>query len=154
MEFLRRITQRLLIPFKLIPKDGITSETLVFSITIGVVAGIFPVIGTTTILSILLTILFRQNVLIVQAIQWSMAIFQIALIVPFMLIGNNLLQRQPLHINIRTIEKAFNLGFLNGIETIGVLHLYAIFAWILLVVPIGLLVFGLIKFQKKGNKSE
>ncbi|MFZ4546715.1 MAG: DUF2062 domain-containing protein [Bacteroidales bacterium] len=151
MKIVDSIKDKVLIPFRLVPADGLTPEKIAFSITIGILSGIFPVIGLTTILSLLLTLLFRQNLLVVQSVQWVMALFQVLLIIPFIRFGAFLLNHQALHINIEQIKLAFEPGILNGLKTIGILHLYGIFTWSIIAIPLGVisyLVF-LFVFKKK-----
>jgi|GEM_PF-189619 uncharacterized protein (DUF2062 family) len=143
-------TQKVLIPFRLVPKDGLTAEKLALSITIGIISGIFPVIGMTTILSLFLTMLFRQNLLVVQSVQWILALFQVLLIIPFMQFGAYLLS-QDAHITIVQINHAFHNGMISGIKTVGIFHLYAILTWVILAIPAAAVSYFsfLAVFQKK-----
>ncbi len=153
LKIIDTFTNKVLIPFRLVPGEGLTAEKLAFSITIGIVAGIFPVFGATTLLSLFFTLLFRQNLLVVQSVQWIMALFQLMLIIPFMQFGAFLLSHPALHINIAQINHAFEPGLLSGIKTIGIFHLYAILTWILLSIPASAISYFTLKlvFQKKAN---
>jgi uncharacterized protein (DUF2062 family) len=150
------IKSKFLIPFRLVPKEGLTAETLAFSITIGIVAGLFPVIGATTLVSVLLTLLFRQNIMIVQAVQWILGLVQVFLVIPFMQLGAFILNQHSLHITMHQISNAFAPGFLSGIKTVGVLHLYAIMTWSILAIPASAISYFAFRtiFQKKKIKSE
>ena len=145
---------KILIPFRLIPKDGLSPEKLAFSVTLGIIAGIFPVIGGTTVLGLLLAMIFRQNLLVIQSVQWILALLQIVIIVPFIKLGGYLLNRGRLPINIQQIKLAFRPGILEGLKTIGILHLYGIFFWALLALPLGIIsYFTLLFIFKKKNHS-
>jgi uncharacterized protein (DUF2062 family) len=144
---------KILIPFRLVPKEGLTAETLAFSITIGIIAGLFPVIGATTLISVLLTLLFRQNLLIVQSVQWILGLVQIVLIIPFMKFGAFLLNQHALHINMHQISSAFQPGFLSGIKTVGIFHLYAILTWIILAIPTGAISYFTFKVLYQRRKA-
>jgi len=124
-----------LIPFRLVSKEGLTAESLAFSITIGIIAGLFPVIGATTLMSVLLTLLFRQNILVVQSVQWILGLLQVMLIIPFMKLGAVILNQQAVHINMHQISLAFQPGFFSGIRTVGIFQLYAILTWTILAMP-------------------
>ncbi len=154
LKIIKTITTRILIPFRLLPEEGLSPEKLAFSVTIGIMSGLFPVLGTTTIISILLTMLFRQNILVVQSVQWILALVQILLIVPFMQFGAYLLNEQTFHISIAQINLAFQPGILSGIKTIGIYHLYAILTWFVLIIPAGILSYYgfLAVFQLKTRK--
>ncbi len=153
LKIIEPLKNRFLIPFRLIPKEGLTPEKLAFSITIGFVAGLFPVIGATTILSLLFAMLFRQNLLVVQSVQWIVAVIQILLIIPFMQMGAYILNAHAIHISLQQINLAFQPGFISGIKTVGIFHLYAILTWGLLIIPAGTVsYFSLLSvFQKKGQ---
>ena len=147
---------KILIPFRLVPKEGLTAETLAFSITIGIIAGLFPVIGTTTLVSVLLTVLFRQNLMIVQAVQWILGLAQVFLIIPFMQFGAFILNQNSLHITMHQMSQAFAPGFLSGIKAVGVLQLYAIMTWSILAIPTAAISYFAFRavFQKKKIKLE
>lgn len=141
---------KVLIPFRLVPKDGLSPEKLAFSITIGLLAGLFPVFGATTLLSLLLTFIFRQNLMVVQSVQWIMGVFQVLMIIPFMRMGVWLLNQPEIQINIEQIKMAFQPGLLQGIKTMGVFHLFGIVGWIVISLPFGsALYFGLLKFFRR-----
>jgi uncharacterized protein (DUF2062 family) len=153
LKIVESLTNRVLIPFRLVPKDGLTPEKLAFSVTLGIISGMFPVLGMTTVISIVLTMLFRQNLLIVQAVQWILALVQVLLIIPFMQFGAYILHAQALHINMAQISHAFQPGMISGIKTVGIFHLYGIFTWIILAIPASAVsYFGfLFIFQRKGK---
>ncbi len=135
MKIVHNLKNKILIPFRLIPKEGLTAESLAFSITIGIIAGLFPIMGATTLISLLFTFLFRQNVLVVQSVQWLLGIVQIVLIIPFMKFGAFILNQNAIPINMHQINLAFQPGLLSGIRTIGIFHLYALLTWTILAVP-------------------
>jgi len=155
LKVVESLTSRVLIPFRLVPKDGLTPEKLAFSVTLGIISGIFPVLGMTTVLSIVLTMLFRQNLLIVQSVQWILALAQVMLIIPFMQFGAFLLNQNGIHINMQQINHAFQPGMLSGIKTVGLFHLYGILTWLILVIPAGAASYYgfLFVFQRKGKKA-
>lgn len=155
MNLLENIKNKILIPFRLIPKDGLTAHDLALSVTIGVVSGLFPVFGATTLLSILLTFLFRQNLIVVQSVQWLLGLIQVILIIPFMQIGAFLLSQPEIVINTEQINIAFEPGILAGIRTLGIYHLYAILSWSVLILPSGIVsYFAFLKvFQRAASRA-
>jgi uncharacterized protein (DUF2062 family) len=128
-------THKILIPFRLLPAQGLTPHKIAFSVTIGIISGLFPVIGATTLISLLLTALFRQNLLIVQSVQWLLGLFQVLLVIPFMQFGAFLLNQHNIHLSLHQLKLAFQPGFFEGIKTVGIFHLYGILSWTLLAIP-------------------
>lgn len=149
------IVEKFLKPFKLVPKAGLSPKKLALSVTIGIVSGLFPVFGATTLVSLLLTAIFRQNLLIVQSVQWLLAIFQVVLIIPFMRAGAYLLNQPDFLIGIAQIKQAFEPGLLTGIKTLGVYHTYAILSWTIISIPFGIVLYVsfLVIFRKKNQNN-
>ena len=65
-------------------------KKIALSFTFGFYLGLFPLVGSTTILCLLATFLFRLNPLIVQAVNFSLFPLQLVLIYPFMKAGRML----------------------------------------------------------------
>jgi uncharacterized protein (DUF2062 family) len=152
-KLLGTVRDKFLVPFRLIPEGGIPPDKMAFSITLGVVTGVFPVLGATTAISLLLTMLFRQNVLVVQSVQWIMAMLQVILIVPFMQLGALILKARSVDISLHQINISFQHGFFTGIKTVGVLHLYAIFTWTLLSIPAAFILYYTFRAVFRKKKS-
>jgi len=131
------IKNRILIPFRIIPKEGFTAEKLALSVTIGIVSGLFPVIGFTTIVGLGLTAAFRQNIALVQSVSWLLTLVQLLLIIPLMRMGALIWDQNNIHITLGKIELAFQPGIMEGLQTIGIFHLYGVLAWSILVIPAG-----------------
>lgn len=61
------------------------------SLTVGIYLGVFPVIGTTTIMCLLAGFLFRLNHFILQSLNILLTPFQLLLVLPFLKAGRMLL---------------------------------------------------------------
>jgi len=133
--FRKLYSSRVLIPISNIRKQGFSSETLAMSISIGIIGGAFPVIGLASYACLMLTLAFRQNIIIVQVVNWLVYPLQILLIIPFLRIGNSIFSGGAFTITLHQIVAAFQSGILNGIRLIGLISLYGIIAWIALAIP-------------------
>jgi uncharacterized protein (DUF2062 family) len=149
------IKNKVLIPFRIIPREGLSPEKLALSVTIGIIAGLFPVIGFTTLLSLSLTAIFRQNLALVQSVNWLMALVQVMLIIPLMRMGAMLWDQHSVPITLGQVEQAFQPGILNGLQTIGIFHLYGILAWGVLMIPVGAFSYYalLLAFRKRVSQQ-
>jgi uncharacterized protein (DUF2062 family) len=136
-----RIKNKILIPFKIIPRQGLSSEKLALSFTIGIVGGSFPVIGFTSLVSLLLLIALKQNFTIVQALNWIAAPIQLVMIIPFMRLGATVLFKDNLSITLGHIIKAFNPGVWEGLKTVGLFHLYGLIGWLICAFPAGVIIY-------------
>jgi uncharacterized protein (DUF2062 family) len=137
----RKFRQKVLIPFKIIPKDGLSNQKIALSVTIGIVSGIFPVIGGTTAVGLLLLAAMKQNLVTVQAVSWLMSPIQLLSIIPFMRTGAWILHKSPVHITLNQIMLAFEPGWWMGLKNLGILHLYAALAWAVFALPAGFVLY-------------
>ena len=71
-------------------KQGVTPEKLAVSAALGVVLGIFPVIGSTTTLCAIAAFALRLNLPAIQIVNYFMYPAQIALLIPFLRLGEKL----------------------------------------------------------------
>ena len=133
--FREQISLRVLIPLSNIRKQGFSSETLALSVSIGIIGGSFPVFGFATYVCLLLTFLFKQNIIIVQVANWLAYPLQILLLIPFMKLGNSIITGGDLIITMHQVVVAFESGLMNGIREIGIISLYGVIAWTAIAIP-------------------
>jgi uncharacterized protein (DUF2062 family) len=109
-------------------KQGITAERLALSLAMGITIGSFPVMGTTTVICTVIALAFRLNLPVIQIGNWLAYPIQIALIVPFMLLGErmfgsgNILTAHPL----LTPDLS---GFVHGFGTMSAMAFHGIILW-------------------------
>jgi len=133
--FREQISSRVLIPISNIRKQGFSSETLALSVSIGIIGGAFPVLGFASYVCLLLTLVFKQNIIIVQVVNWLAYPLQILLLIPFMKLGNSIFAGGDLTITMHQVVIAFQSGLMNGIREIGMFSLYGVIAWVALSIP-------------------
>ena len=155
----RNKLERLSLKFKILAgrakesiQKGLTKKKLVISITLGLIGGIFPVLGTTTVLCIGLTFLFRANHAIVQLVNWLVYPLQILFLVPFLKYGSDILGSSEFNLTINQILDDFKAGFLQGLETIGMAHVYGVIAWLIVSIPLGFILILLLNVFYDGVK--
>ncbi|MFI4890241.1 MAG: DUF2062 domain-containing protein [Steroidobacterales bacterium] len=88
---LRRIRDGLLA----LLKQGVAPDKLALCVAIGIVIGNIPFFGTSTILCMLIALVFRLNLPAMQLVQAVMAPTQLLLIIPFVRLGEWLLRVPP-----------------------------------------------------------
>ncbi|MDP4292147.1 MAG: DUF2062 domain-containing protein [Bacteroidota bacterium] len=136
LQYIRKqISKRVLIPIAGIRKQGVSTETLAFSVAIGVVGGAFPVLGLASYICLIMTLSFRQNIIIVQVANWLAYPIQIILLIPFMKLGHSIFAGGDLTITMHQVTVAFQSGIINGFREIGLISLYGIIAWTALSIP-------------------
>ncbi len=111
--------------------QGISAEKIALTVAVGLTIAVNPVVGTTTILCFLAAWALRLNQPIIQAINWSSYALQLALIFPFIRLGERILgaprENRPPE-RLVAMMKADALGTLADVgTTLG----HAVVAWVL-----------------------
>ncbi len=76
------------LPILALLRMGATPRSLAWSIAAGLLIGINPVVGSTTLLSLAVTFRFRLNVVATQIANHAMFPLELALIIPFIRLGS------------------------------------------------------------------
>lgn len=111
--------------------DGVSTETLVLSVGLALVLGVFPVYGCPTLLCAAAAIVLRLNLPAMQLVNLLTAPLQLALLIPFGRLGGLLLRSSG------TVHNQ-PWGFLTGIWTLAV---HAIAGWFCVCLPLCILLF-------------
>lgn len=71
-------------------RQGITPEKIALAIALSAAIGVFPVLGSTMLLTALAATLLELNIVAMQLVGWLLYPLQLALLVPFMRLGSRL----------------------------------------------------------------
>jgi uncharacterized protein (DUF2062 family) len=126
-DFFRR---RLFDPILALLTQGITPEKIALSIAVGAIVGIFPVLGTTTVLCTVVGAALRLNLVAVHTVHYVMTPVQILLIIPFVRVGEHLLGAAPQPLSIKEGLALIAQGALNAIVALSDAILHAMLGWI------------------------
>ena len=124
------LRQWLVDPIATLLRQGITPEKIALSIAVGSIVGIFPVLGTTTVLVTLAAAALRLNLVAVHTVHYAMTPLQILLIIPFVRAGEHVVgaARQPLSIS-EGLE-LISHGALHAIYVLWDAIIHAIVGWL------------------------
>ncbi len=98
--------RRIVLPFLALLRMGATPEKLAWSIAIGAMVGINPLLGSTTILCLAVAFLFRLNVAASQLSNHIVYPLEIALVVPFIHLGSRVFHTAPLPLSPKSLFHA------------------------------------------------
>ncbi|MGC9324975.1 MAG: DUF2062 domain-containing protein [Desulfomonilia bacterium] len=121
-------------------KQGISPEKISASIAWGIVLGIFPLPGTTTMLCTIAALSLRLNLIVIQLVNWLVYPLQLALIVPFFLTGAALFGTESLAVDAQEIMILVKADFIQAFELLGAVIFHGVLAW-LIISPVLLLAF-------------
>lgn len=139
-----------LVLIKQLLSQGISPREIALGIAGGFVIGVFPVLGSTTILSTIFAMAFRLNLPLVQLVNFSVYPLQIILLVPFMKLGEYIFGFDKLNYSLNEIVDLIGSDVLNAISILWNVTMQAIGAWVA-VAPFAAFVLFLI-FLKLINK--
>ncbi|MTI41380.1 DUF2062 domain-containing protein [Fulvivirga lutimaris] len=151
--FKKKINDKLLKPLLDFLKQGMTPTGLALSVSLGFILGLFPVVGTTTVLCLLIALIFKLNVAAVQLINYIVYPLQLLLIIPLINLGSKILNVNPIPYTISELVDLVKNDFLLALKQLWLAHLMGIFAWLIIIIPLGVtLYFSLrIVFQKMAK---
>lgn len=113
-------------------RQGVTPEKLALSLALGVVLGLFPVLGTTTALCAMAALILRLNLPAIQLVNYVVYPAQLALLIPFFRIGEWLFHSPRLPLSITQVVGMFSANYWHTMRLLSVSMCHAIVAWCLL----------------------
>ncbi len=112
-------------------------DRLALCVAIGIVVGNIPILGVSTALCALIALVFRLNVAAMQLVQVLMAPTQLLLIIPYVRLGEWILQAPHQPLSIAAGLALLSAGVRNAITVLWDAILHAGFAF-MLVAPIAI----------------
>jgi uncharacterized protein (DUF2062 family) len=113
-------------------RQGITPQKIALTIAIGSVLGVFPILGSTTLLCFAAGVLLKLNQPIIQLVNYLMYPLQFAGIYLFIRIGEWLTRTPPLPFSIPGLIQQFRAAPLHFFQQFGMTALRGVLAWILI----------------------
>ena len=130
-------------------KQGVSPEKISLGMAWGIILGIFPVLGLTTILCGLAALVFRLNLPAIQLVNFLVYPLQLVLLIPFFQLGDLLFQVEPLPLSAQEFITLLQADLWGTIQAFWNTTLRAIVAWTLVSLPIFLILhFTLLRLIK------
>ncbi len=126
-------------------QEGMSLRRISLCIALGVALGIFPVLGSTTILCAIAAFVFRLNLPAIQVVNYMVYPLQIILLAPFYGAGSWLFNGRRLPLIQENIIEVLKKDFWGNMVNLWHLTLYAAFAWLIVSPFLILLLYGLLK---------
>ncbi len=130
--FFRRLYRRRVAePFKEQIRRGVSRRCMAHSMSMGVVAAVYPQLGFTTIMALFLSFVFRLNYATAVAVKWLLSPLQFVFMIPFLRLGETLLGVEHFHTSIAEILRIVTTDPLGSFVVLGMPLVHAILGWIL-----------------------
>ena len=123
---------RVVAPIVALLTQGITPEKIALSLAFGIVLGIFPVLGSTTVLCAVAALVFGLNLPAIQLVNYLIYPMQLFLLVPFVRMGEKLFRVAPLPLSLGQILTMVRTDLPHAVATLWRTEVHAISAWLLI----------------------
>jgi uncharacterized protein (DUF2062 family) len=130
------IKRKVLVPIRIAIKNGISQKRLATSLALGIIIGLIPFYGLTTILVGLIAITLRLDFVIMQVVHYIVHPVQIALLIPFFKAGNFVFGKSSIDFSLREYISYFKSDFWMAFSDFWKLNLSAIAVWIIISIPL------------------
>jgi uncharacterized protein (DUF2062 family) len=112
--------------------QGIEPRQLALSIAIGLVVGVFPVLGTTMVLCTIAALALRLNLIAVHAVHFAATPLQLALIIPFVRVGERLVGAEAQSLTIVDGMALIQQGVAHAVVALWSAIVHAVTGWLAL----------------------
>jgi len=134
-------------------KQGLGPKELAWSISLGIVIGVFPIYGTKTLILAFLAFRFKLNLPVMIAVSYSITPLLFLLLIPFVRAGEFIFGFENFPLDLESIQAAFSDGILEGFSLFSGRLLLAVGAWTLVAIPATLGLYILLFHLFKGLKN-
>lgn len=125
-------------------KAGISPAQLAVAFALGMVVGIIPLLGSTTLICTLLAFALRLNLPVLQLANYTVFPLQLLLFIPFFQMGGYLFEPLEIPLSVTQLSEMLQADFLGAIQLFWFANLQALLVWLLLAVPLYLLLYGIL----------
>jgi uncharacterized protein (DUF2062 family) len=138
------LRRKIIVPIRDLLRQGITPEKIALSIALGITLGVTPVLGSTTILCFLAAALLRLNLPAIQLVNYSVYPLQLALLIPFIRMGEWIFSAQPIKMSVAQALDLIRTDIWAAINTLWTATVHALVAWLALGLLASLLIYVLL----------
>ena len=126
------VRRRVVDPVLGLLRQGLSPRDLALCLALGAGVGMFPVLGVSTPALTLIALWQRLNLAAIQLVSWLVGPVQLALIIPFMRLGEWVLGSEPQPMTIEAGMEIISQGVLQAIVTMWDAIVHASVGWILI----------------------
>ena len=140
-KFRRKIDAKVIQPVLAFLKQGITPSKLAMSLALGFVIGLFPVVGVTTLIGLIVAFALRLNMAALQLVNYLVYPLQLILVIPMIKLGSWMVGVNPIPYSLTEMLEIIERSFMEAIELLGFAHLLGIVSWSIFIVPLGVILY-------------
>jgi uncharacterized protein (DUF2062 family) len=126
------VRRRLVDPVLDLLRQGVTPQKIALSLAFGLGIGIFPVFGVSTVLCTVVAIALRLNLPAIQLVNYLASPLQLALIIPFVRVGEHLLGLKAQPLSISETFRIMAAGVVHAVIVLWDAIVHAALGWIVI----------------------
>lgn len=112
--------------------QGFTPQKIALTIALGLNVGVFPILGSTTLLCALTAFCLKLNQPVIQLVNWLVYPLQFMLLLGFVRIGEWLMRAPPVPFSIPELLHKFKESPGKFMQEFGMTGVHGIVAWLLI----------------------
>jgi len=128
----RRPDRNIFLPIVDLLRQGITPEKIALSIALGAVLGIFPVLGSTTLLCAAAALVLRLNLPAIQVVNFLIYPLQLILFLPFLQMGSRITRAARVTLSMKEVFGMIKSDPWSLIKMLWTASLGAIAIWLVI----------------------
>jgi len=110
-------------------RQGLSPEKVAFTVALGILLGVTPVLGSTMVLCTVAALAFGLNLAAIQLVNWMVFPLQLILLVPWFRTGAWMFGYPPSRISASGIVALTRLDFIHAVAALWVATMHALVAW-------------------------
>jgi len=123
------LRRRVMGPLALILRHGSTPERVAISLALGVAFGVFPIVGTSTLLCFAVALLLGLNHPAIQLANYMMYPFQLPMILVYVRLGEALVDSTPVPFDPRVLAVTLRADPAAFVARFGLTACHAVLGW-------------------------
>lgn len=145
-------TNTIAIRIRQLLKQGASPRKLSFSIAAGIILGLFPLVGATSLLCLGASFAFGLNKIFILMVNYLVYPLQLILFIPFIRIGQKFFQLSGKTVDYQNLLHIFKTDTFSALGEFGHLLLSAIILWAVISIPLSYILYrSSLKYIKRLN---
>jgi uncharacterized protein (DUF2062 family) len=138
--------RRIILPIRKALKNGLSVERLSVSLALGITVGLIPLYGFTTLIVGLIALSLRLNFVAMQAAHYIVYPIQIALLIPFLKLGDFFINKSAFTFTVHQYIHYFKTDFWSALHKFWLVNLSATVVWLIVAIPLFLILYYTLTF--------
>ncbi len=134
----------LIVPMINFLRQGLSPQKLALTIALGIVLGVFPILGVTTVLCAIAAVVFKLNLPAIQLVNYFVSPLQLILLIPHVRAGELLFNEPPLSLDVVQIIALIQTNGVGAANELWSTAFHAVVAWMIIGLPLVVVLYAIL----------